>query len=62
MNYDECLKETINSSVEDLLERMKTMSQEDRMSVMFEWMEFLCFTDNEILMVPNFKQQEERNR
>ncbi len=62
MNYDDCLNELIDSSVQDLLEKMKTMSQEDRMSVLFEWMEFLCFTDNEILMVPNFQQQEEKNR
>ena len=57
MNYDECCKETIKSSVEDLLEKMKTMEEEDRMSVLFEWMEFLCFPDEEILMVPNFDKE-----
>ena len=60
MNFDECLQDTIHSSVGDVLDRMKTLKAEDRSSLILEWMEFLCFDDEEILMVPDFGKEVEK--
>ena len=50
------LQNTINSSVVDVLERMKNIEGDDRYHVLMEWMEFLVSTDidsEDILLVPN---------
>ena len=55
MNFDECMKATINDSVENALERMKTLNAEDRYNLLCEWGEFL-FCDpmeEDILIVPS---------
>ena len=59
---DECLKETINSSLGDVLERMKTLEAEDRFSLLCEWGEFLFCGEadaDEVLMVPNLEAHQE---
>ena len=55
MNFEECLAATINSSLRDALERMKTLGAEDRYSLLCEWGEFLFSeaAEEEILMVPS---------
>ena len=60
MNYEDCLAETINSALRDVLERMKTLEAEDRFSLLCEWGEFLFCGEadaDEVLMCPNFKQE-----
>mgnify|MGYP004403121755 CR=1 FL=1 len=50
------LQNTINSSVVDVLERMKNIEGDDRYHVLMEWMEYLVSTDidsEDILLVPN---------
>ena len=50
------VQNTINSSVVDVLERMKNIEGDDRYHVLMEWMEFLVSTDidnEDILLVPN---------
>ena len=56
MDVNNELKKTINSSVVDVLERMKNIEGDDRYHVLMEWMEFLCSTDidnEDILLVPS---------
>ena len=57
MNFEECLEETINSSLGDVLEQMKGLKAEDRSALMFEHMENLVFDDEEVLLVPNFQEE-----
>ena len=50
------VQNTINSSVVDVLERMKNIEGDDRYHVLMEWMEYLVSTDidsEDILLVPN---------
>ncbi len=56
MNFEECLKATIQDSMVSALERMKTLNAEDRQALLVVHMENLCFDDEEILMVPHFDQ------
>ena len=56
MNFDECLRATIQDSMVSALERMKTLNAEDRQALLVEHMENLCFDDEVVLMVPNFEQ------
>ena len=56
MNFDECLRATIKDSMVHTLERMKTLSSDDRQALLLEHMENLCFDDEVVLMVPNFEQ------
>ena len=56
MNFEECLRATIQDSMVSALERMKTLNAEDRQALLVEHMENLCFDDEEILMVPHFDQ------
>ena len=56
MELNNVLHQTINSSVVDVLERMKHIEGDDRYHVLMEWMEYLVSTDidsEEILLVPN---------
>ena len=59
MNFEECLEETIKSSLGDVLEQMKSLSEEDRQALMFEHIENLAgWESEEVLMVPNFQEKE----
>ena len=56
MDVNNELQQTINSSVVDVLERMKNIEGDDRYHVLMEWMEFLVSTDidnEDILLVPS---------
>ena len=55
MDVNNELKKTINSSVVDVLERMKNIEGDDRYHVLMEWMEYLVETNiasEDILFVP----------
>ena len=41
MNFDECMKETINDSVVTALERMKTLDPESRAQLFLEFGEWM---------------------
>ena len=62
MNYDECLRQTINSSLGDVLEQMKSLEAEDRYNLLCEWAEFLFYDyeTDEILMVPQIEKEESK--
>ena len=55
MNFDECMKSTINESVVNALERMKSLDPESRSQLFLEFGEFI-FTDidmDDVLIVPS---------
>jgi hypothetical protein len=52
MNKESQIQKTIDASIIDLLEQMKYVSKEDRAALFLEHMEHLCFSDEEILIVP----------
>ena len=52
MNQDSQIQETIDASVIEVLEQMKYVSKEDRASLFLEHIEHLCFSNEEILLVP----------
>ena len=56
MNFDECLRATIQDSMVSALERMKTLNAEDRQALVVEHMKNLSFYNEEILMVSHFEQ------
>ena len=47
------IQKTIDASIIDLLEQMKYVSKEDRAALFLEHMEHLCFSNEEILIVPS---------
>ena len=53
MNKESQIQKTIDASVIEVLEQMKYVSKEDRASLFLEHMEHLCFSDEEILIVPS---------
>ena len=53
MNKESQIQKTIDASIIDLLEQMKYVSKEDRAALFLEHMEHLCFSDEEILIVPS---------
>ena len=53
MNQESQIQETIDASIIDVLEQMKYVSKEDRAALFLEHMEHLCFSDEEILIVPS---------
>ena len=52
MNQESQIQKTVDASVIEVLERMKYVSKEDRASLFLEHMEHLCFSNEEILLVP----------
>jgi hypothetical protein len=60
MNYEECLKITINDSVADVLDRLSYLSAEDRWSLLMEHLEDIAteIDINDILMVPKFEEEQ----
>ena len=59
MNKETQIKRNMHISVLDVLEQMKKVCPEDRSSLFFEWMEELCFSDEDILLVPQFEMEKE---
>tara|TARA_Y100001973_G_scaffold51385_1_gene76272 strand:- start:563 stop:745 length:183 start_codon:yes stop_codon:yes gene_type:complete len=59
MNYEECLKITINDSVADVLDRLSYLSAEDRWSLLMEHLEDIAteIDMNDVLMVPKFEEE-----
>ena len=53
MNKESQIQKTIDASIIDLLEQMKYVSKEDRAALFLEHMEHLCFSNEEILIVPS---------
>ena len=60
MNYEECLKITINDSVADVLDRLSYLSAEDRWSLLMEHLEDIAteIDIDDILMVPKFEEEQ----
>ena len=54
------LKRKINQSLIDVLEQMKSLNANDRQSLLIEHIENICFDDEEVLMVPNFGEEESK--
>ena len=59
MNKENQIKKNMNKSVMEILDQMKILNPEDRSSLFFEWMEELCFSDEDILLVPQFEMEKE---
>ena len=57
MNRENQIKKNMNQSVMEILDQMKILNPEDRSSLFFEWMEELCFSDEDILLVPQFEKE-----
>ena len=59
MNYEECLKITINESVADVLDRLHDLQPEDRYHLLMEWFEVVAcpIEVDEVLMVPQFQEE-----
>ena len=60
MNYEDCIKLTINESVADVLKRLPSLSPEDRWALLGEHLENVScdLVMDEVLMVPNFEEEE----
>ena len=52
MDKEDQIQKTINASVVEVLERMKTLGAEDRQALLIEHIESICFAGEEILLVP----------
>ena len=59
MNYEDCLKITINDSVADVFDRLPLLSPEDRWSLLIEHLEDIATEINmdDVLMVPKFQEE-----
>ncbi len=62
MNYEDCIKVTINESVADVFDRLPLLSPEDRWSLLMEHLEVVACDLNvdDVLMVPRFEEKEEK--
>ena len=60
MNYEDCIKLTINESVADVFKRLPSISPEDRWALLMEHLESVTseLDMNDVLMVPNFEEEE----
>ena len=60
MNYEDCIKLTINESVADVFKRLPSISPEDRWALLMEHLEYVTseLDMNDVLMVPNFEEEE----
>ena len=58
MNYEECLKITINDSVADVLDKLSYFSADDRQALLMEHLEDVTteIELDDVLMVPKFEQ------
>ena len=59
MNYEDCLKATINHSVSDVLDRLNDLQPEERYHLLMEWFEVVAcpIEVDEVLMVPQFQEE-----
>ena len=59
MNYEECLKITINDSVADVLDRLSYLSADDRWALLMEHLEDVAteIDLDDVLMVPKFQEE-----
>jgi|TARA_R100001443_G_scaffold7644_2_gene16991 hypothetical protein len=60
MSFEDLIKFTINESVADVFNRLPLLSPDDRWALLMEHLEDVS-TDldmDEVLMVPNFKEEE----
>ncbi len=58
MNYEDCVRITINDAVADVLDRLSYLSAEDRWALLMEHLENVAteINTNDVLMVPNFQE------
>ena len=59
MNYEDCLKITINETIADVLDRLSYLSAEDRWSLLAEHLEEIAteIDVNDVLMVPKLQKE-----
>ena len=59
MNYEDCIKITINESVADVLDRLSYLSADDRWALLMEHLEDVAteIDLDDVLMVPNFQEE-----
>tara|TARA_B100001029_G_C14845029_1_gene330495 strand:+ start:432 stop:620 length:189 start_codon:yes stop_codon:yes gene_type:complete len=60
MNYEDCIKITINETVANIFDRLPLRSPDDRWALLMEHLEDVACDLNvdDVLMVPNFKEEE----
>ena len=60
MNYEDCIKITINETVADIFDRLPLLSPDDRWALLGEHLENVAceLVVEEVLMVPTFKEEE----
>ena len=60
MNYEDCVRITINDSVADVLDRLSYLSAEDRWALPIEHLEDVAteIHMDDVLMVPKFEEDE----
>ena len=60
MNYEDCVRITINDSVADVLDRLTYLSAEDRWALLMEHLEDVAteIHMDDVLMVPKFEEDE----
>ena len=60
MNYEDCMKITINDSIADVLDRLPQLSAEDRWALLSEHLEDIAteIDVNDVLMVPKFQEEQ----
>ena len=60
MNYEDCLKITINESVADVFDRLPLLSPDDRWALLMEHLEDVAteIHMDDVLMVPKFQEEE----
>ena len=58
MNYEDCLKITIIDSVTHVLDRLPHLSPEYRWALLMDYLESIATDMDNILIIPNFKEEE----
>ena len=60
MNYEDCIKITINESLANVFDRLPLLSSEDRWALVSEHLENVCVgvDIDDVLMVPKFEEEE----
>ena len=60
MNYEDCLKTTINESVADVFDRLPLLSPDDRWALLMEHLEDVAteIHMDDVLMVPKFDKKQ----
>ena len=59
MNYEDCVRVTINDAVADVLDRLSYLSAEDRWALLMEHLEDIAteIDTKDVLMVPKFEEE-----